>query len=166
MPEHGHLGHVDDHSAHRPPSSASVVDSGVTSTSRDAEPRTPPNRGGEGRSGYGGSVLNGRVDRPASGIVVVRLAGELDMVTASRAWELIRLGLSAGGLRTIVLDLSELSFIGSAGLSVLVDTQTHARAVDIAVRLITASACVDRALEITGLRSDFVCVSDVESALR
>lgn len=166
MPKQDQLGGVDEARARRSPSLVSAVDPGVTSTSRDAEPDMPPNRGDAGLSTHLGSVLDGRVDWSVSGVVVVHLAGELDVATASRASELIRPRLSAAGVRVLVLDLSGLSFIGSAGLSVLVDTQTRARASDIALRLITGSQCVDRALEITGLRSDFVCVPDLQSAVR
>lgn len=167
MPEQDHLSSgVDEGMARWSPSTASTVDPGVLSTSRGAEPDMPPYRGEEGLSTHHGSILDGRVDWPRSGVVVVHLAGELDLATAPRASELIRPRLSAAGVRTLVLDLSELSFIGSAGLSVLVHTQIQARAMNIALRLITGSQCVDRVLEITGLRSDFVCVPDLQSALR
>lgn len=111
-------------------------------------------------------MLNEGVDRSASSAVVVRLTGELDVTTAPRALEQIRPHLSASGLHMLVLDLSELTFIGSAGLSLLIDAQRQAHAANIAVRLVTGSQCVDRALEITGLSSEFVFAADLESALR
>jgi anti-sigma B factor antagonist len=51
----------------------------------------------------------------------------------------------------LVIDLSGVQFLGSAGLAVLVETQKSARAKDVALRLIATTRAVTRPLEVTGL---------------
>jgi len=52
----------------------------------------------------------------------------------------------------VVLDLSEVSFLGSSGLAVLVEARDQAQQGGHALRLVCSSRIVLRALEATGLR--------------
>lgn len=155
------VGVADQGSHHHPRAPGTVFEPGPRSTtpvSRQLR-RTP-------RDGTQlGSILHAGFDRPRTDSVGVRLAGELDAATAPQVWDLVRPHLSAGTLRTVVLDLSQLTFISSAGLGVLIDARTHARSANISLRLITGSRCVDRVLEVTGLSRDFACFTDVQTAL-
>jgi anti-anti-sigma factor len=56
-----------------------------------------------------------RTSWPRRDLLIVSVAGEVDLVTAPILADELR----AAGVRTLVVDLSEVSFIGAAGLSVL-----------------------------------------------
>ena len=84
----------------------------------------------------------------------VRLLGELDMSTAPRLRdELAR--LTSDGARLVTLDLSDLAFIDSTGLSTLITALKHLRQQggDLALRSPTPGT--RKVLEITGLTQVF-----------
>jgi anti-sigma B factor antagonist len=82
---------------------------------------------------------------------LIRIAGELDLATAPvLERELHR--LLSGGLVRVILDLEELEFIDSTGLSVLVGAANHSRADGDRLRIIGATGEVDRMLRLTGIR--------------
>ena len=51
----------------------------------------------------------------------------------------------------LVIDLSGVQFLGSAGLAVLVETQKSSRAREVPLSLIATTRAVTRPLEVTGL---------------
>jgi anti-sigma B factor antagonist len=90
---------------------------------------------------------------------VVSLEGELDLAAAPELREcLVR--LTEGGATDIVLDVAQLAFIDSTGLSVLVMALNRSRAVGGSTVLRHPSPSIMRLLEITGL----LAVFDVEGA--
>lgn len=84
------------------------------------------------------------------GTVTLTVVGEVDAFHAPRLRSSIASQLE-GQPRELVLDLSAVEFLGSAGLAVLVETQTLARDRDVALRLIATSRAVIRPLQTTGL---------------
>lgn len=79
--------------------------------------------------------------------VVIHAAGEVDHVTAPRlADELAKAGQETPGV-PLVLDMTGISFIASAGLAVLVEHQHRGRE----LRIVAAGSAVARAIERTGL---------------
>jgi anti-anti-sigma factor len=67
------------------------------------------------------------VERQQSdGVVRVIVRGELDMETGPRAEEELRRA-EAGGPRTLVLDLREVTFFDSTGLQLVLDADVRAR---------------------------------------
>jgi anti-anti-sigma factor len=72
--------------------------------------------------------------------VVVSLAGELDLVEAPHLMTLLDEELARKGLAVLVIDLSEVEFLGSSGLGVLANIATRAidaeRGTTAAVRLV------------------------------
>ena len=86
----------------------------------------------------------------ADGTVTLTVVGEVDAFTAPRLRPSIASQLE-GQPRELVLDLSAVEFLGSAGLAVLVETQALARDRDVALRLIATSRAVIRPLHGTGL---------------
>ena len=86
----------------------------------------------------------------ADGTVTLTVVGEVDAFTAPRLRPLIARQLE-GQPRELVLDLSAVEFLGSAGLAVLVETQALARDRDVALRLIATGRAVLRPLRSTGL---------------
>jgi len=86
--------------------------------------------------------------RDVGGVTVLVLKGELDVSTSAELErELDRLG----GRDSVVVDLRELQFIDSTGLSVLV--RAHQRAVEAgrSFALVPGSGQAQRLLELTGL---------------
>ena len=84
------------------------------------------------------------------GTVTLTVVGEVDAFTAPRLRPSIASQLE-GQPRELVLDLSAVEFLGSAGLAALVETQALARDRDVALRLIATSRAVIRPLQGTGL---------------
>ena len=96
-------------------------------------------------------------------VVVVRPTGELDMLTTPQLRSQLLAHLA--DLDHIVLDLSEVTFLSSSGLQVLVDIDIAARDRGTAVHVTGAgSRIISRPLEITGL-AEILTISDVPADL-
>ena len=84
----------------------------------------------------------------------VRLLGELDMSTAPRLRdELVR--LASGGPTVVTVDMSDLDFIDSTGLSVLITGLKRLRQQGGDLALRSPNAGTRKVLEITGLTQVF-----------
>jgi len=94
---------------------------------------------------------------------VVRLAGDLDLLTApllrDQLWPLLE---RPGGLTLV--DLNELSFLGSAGLSELAAANDTALRNGVRLVLVATSRTVLRPLEVTGLHTLFPIFESVDAA--
>ncbi len=101
---------------------------------------------------------------PRPGVVVLGVAGEIDLATAPRLESGIDLAFGPPVLR-VVLDLSRVTFLASRGLAVLLDA--HRRAAEHGVRLgvVVARAPVRRVLEISGLIAVLRCHATLAEAL-
>ena len=84
------------------------------------------------------------------GSAVVRLSGELDLSTASRAEQAL-VGELHPGSRTLVVDLRSLDFCDAAGLRAFVRARRRAQEVGAKVRLVHPNRLVRRVLEIAEL---------------
>lgn len=105
------------------------------------------------------------VDRPEPGVVVVRMAGEIDLSCVPRLTELIRQRLTAAVLRGLVLDLTEVTFCSSAGLELMLQAQTRSEQRGIAMWTVCGRGAVRRLLDLTGIESRFDCRATVDEAL-
>ena len=111
----------------------------------------------EGPRSSGPAVAPGELNVVVSGTETsyeLRLLGELDMSTAAQLRdELLR--LTSGGARHVTVDMSDLMFIDSTGLSVLITGLKRLRqdGGDMALRSPTPGT--RRVLEITGLTEVF-----------
>ncbi len=82
----------------------------------------------------------------------LRLSGDLDLATTNRVEaELKR--VEAGDARTIVIDLSNLAFINSTGVHLLVDAELRSRADANGLTLRRGSPTVQRVLQICGVET-------------
>lgn len=85
---------------------------------------------------------------------MVKVVGELDAATAPRLdKELVR--LAGGGTPRITLDLAEVTFISSPGLSVLVAGRRHLREMGGELALQSPTPMTMKVLEITGMAGVF-----------
>ncbi|MGY1744400.1 STAS domain-containing protein [Blastococcus sp. SYSU D00695] len=91
------------------------------------------------------------------GVVTVTVVGEVDTFTAPVLRSSLDTQLEQQP-RELVIDLSGVQFLGSAGLAVLVETQKSARSRDVELRLVATTRAVTRPLEVTGLIDLFTIV--------
>jgi anti-sigma B factor antagonist len=95
---------------------------------------------------------------------LLRASGEIDILSAPALRTALLPALESAEL--VILDLSEVSFLGSSGLAVLVEARDHAQqGGHHQLRLVCSSRIVLRALEATGLRDLFDIVEDLPAAL-
>jgi anti-anti-sigma factor len=91
------------------------------------------------------------VRRPRPDTAVVFVRGDVDMLTAPRLTELLVARLR-GTLRTLVVDLSEVDFLGAAGLTALLYADLLARHSGITMRVVTGgNHAAMRPLTVTGI---------------
>ena len=94
--------------------------------------------------------LSTRADR--DGGVTVSATGDIDAYTAPLLRSVLDSQLRRGRpTAPLVIDLTGVQFLGSAGLAALVETQKAANARGIDLRLIATTRAVTRVLEVTGL---------------
>jgi anti-anti-sigma factor len=99
------------------------------------------------------------------GVPVVRAVGEIDMATAGALRDCLA-GIPAE-TATVIVDLSEVTFLDSTGLSALVGSwKRFTSANDGAeLRLVVARPLIQRVLEVTGLDKVFSSFPTLEEAL-
>lgn len=111
-----------------------------------------------------GSVLQLQLSRPTTRCVLIQVRGELDAASCPRLQELVASRLSSTA-ETLVLDLSQLSFIGVAGLELLNHTRQRAASRGIELRLVTGPRCLHRALIAAEMTETWDCYPDLDHAL-
>jgi anti-sigma B factor antagonist len=94
---------------------------------------------------------------------VVHVVGEIDTLTAPVLRT--RLDEQVAAVPLLVLDLTDVTFLGSAGLAVLVAAKDEADRRRHTLRLVPGSRIVTRALEATGLLGIFDIAEGVPQAL-
>jgi anti-sigma B factor antagonist len=81
---------------------------------------------------------------------LVRIGGEVDMLTAPQLREAIAPAVAVSGA-DVVVDLDGVTFLGSNGLGVLVELHQQAEAAGAHLRLVCTNRMVSRPLILTGL---------------
>lgn len=99
------------------------------------------------------------------GGVVLRISGEIDMLTTPRLREELGKLIDAHP-KVVVLDMTTVVFFASSGLASLVEAREAAAAAGVPLRLACLSRSVRRPLQITGLVGRFETYDDVRSALK
>lgn len=116
-----------------------------------------------GDGGDVGEVIRFDVVGHGEGATVVHVVGEVDTLTAP----LLRAQLDEqiATVPLLVLDLTDVTFLGSAGLAVLVAGKDDADRRGHRLRLVCGSRIVTRALQATGLLTLFDTADGVPEAL-
>jgi anti-sigma B factor antagonist len=125
----------------------------------NAEPPVDP----ADEAGEVGEVVRFDVVTHGQDATVVHVVGEIDTLTAPVLRAQLDEHLPVVPL--LVLDLSDVTFLGSAGLAVLVAAKDDADRRGHRLRLVCGSRIVTRALEATGLLSLFDVADGVPQAL-
>ncbi len=123
----------------------------------------PVENGVAGDPGEVGEVIRFDVVGHGTDARVVHVVGEIDTLTAP----LLRgqLDEQIAAVPLLVLDLSDVTFLGSAGLAVLVAAKDDADRRGHRLRLVCGSRIVIRALQATGLLPLFDTADGVPEAL-
>jgi anti-sigma B factor antagonist len=80
---------------------------------------------------------------------VIQVSGEIDLATCPQLRNVLA-ELVDRGVRHLVIDLEQVSFLDSSGIGVLMGTLRRVRELDGSLRLTAPSAQVRRVLELTG----------------
>jgi anti-sigma B factor antagonist len=102
--------------------------------------------------------------RDDEGVPVLAVTGEIDVYTAPSLREQL-VALSQGSSTTAVVDLSDVSFVDSTGLGVLVSGLKRFREAGGDLPLVVTQPQILKVLEITGLATVFSVHSTVAAAL-
>ena len=89
------------------------------------------------------------------GQAILVLHGELDLATKSRLHEVAMAQLGVPGLATLGVDLTDITFLDSSGISVLVELRNQAQERAIDMEIVAVSPCAARVLTIVGLADSF-----------
>jgi len=98
--------------------------------------------------------------------VVVAVSGDVDVLTVPRLREELDLALAQAGTDPVVVDLTEVTFLASRGLSALVDAHRAACACGPLRIVVDHTRPVIRPLQLTGLAEVLTLFTDVEDALQ
>lgn len=96
--------------------------------------------------------------------VVLAVSGEIDLLTADEFESQLKSVLSPPN-EVVILDLSDVKFFSSAGLSVLLASAESAKSSGISFRLVTTERVVLRPLEVTGVSNFFTIFDSVDEAI-
>jgi anti-sigma B factor antagonist len=103
---------------------------------------------------------------PRDSAVVVSVRGELDLATVPVLRErLERLGEASPPPSPVVVDLSGVTFIGSAGLALLVELHNQCEERGVRLALVATGTVVPRAIQVTALDEVFSIHSSLDEAL-
>ena len=122
-----------------------------------------PPGSGDAEFGDIGEIIRFDVVDHGNGLRVLHAVGELDTLTSPLLQA--RVAEQLAEARSLVIDLSEITFLGSAGLAVLVGAKDDADARSVRLWLVPGSRIAKRALEATGLLTLFQVADDVTEAL-
>lgn len=115
----------------------------------------------QGRAGPPATPGITAADPPAaSDVTTVRLSGEIDVATGPALRERLLRVLHENPPRTLVLDLSDVSFCDAFGLGVLVGVRNHALSREVTVALAAPRPFLSRLLHITGLDRAFTLLAE------
>jgi anti-sigma B factor antagonist len=120
------------------------------------------------RPASGHQNLIGISTEDAGGVLVVTVAGEVDVYSASRLQVVLREAVDGGDRRPLIVDLASVTFFSSTGCAVLVDAfrQAQRRGRSFAVVVDRTSRPVLLTLHAAGLVGLFSTYGNVEEARR
>lgn len=104
------------------------------------------------------------VDRPRAGVALLHPSGDLDAYTAPGLRSDLH-GATEAESRLVVVDLTDVTFIDSAGLGALVGAHRRMRESGGRLRIVRPSPLVARAFELTGLDEILELCDDRDEAL-
>jgi len=105
------------------------------------------------------------IERPATGAVVLSLSGRVDSGTAPDVQDRLLPRVESAGTTPVLIDLSNLTYIASAGLRVLLMAVKRARAAGGGLHLAGPRDGVMTVLEVSGFTALFEIHDGLQEAL-
>ena len=105
-----------------------------------------------------------QLEEPVGGTALLRVSGEIDMLTSP----ILRQGIAeqlSGEQARLLIDLDGVDFLGTSGLAALVEARSAAEEHSVELWLVCTNRQVLRPLEIAGLTSLFRIAGSVAQAL-
>lgn len=109
-------------------------------------------------------VINLDVKSAGDGVLAVRVDGDVDTLTSPLLNSFLNEQFETNP-RVLVIDMTRVQFLGSAGLAALIAAREEAGRRDVKLRLVSSSHAVLRPLTATGLANEFDTYDDLEAAL-
>ncbi|MEV4314310.1 STAS domain-containing protein [Actinocrispum sp. NPDC049592] len=100
-----------------------------------------------------------------SDATIVQVAGEIDLATSDEFAQAVAQAL-AGSSSKVVVDLRDVTFMGSIGLSVLLSAHRDAEQAGRSLRVADGGAIAHRAITISGLDQVLAVFGTVDDAVR
>ncbi|MCK2245476.1 MULTISPECIES: STAS domain-containing protein [unclassified Crossiella] len=135
-----------------------VVEPHGSNATGSGAPIAPPYAEGDPEELISLEVRTGDADT-----AVVAVSGEVDMYTAPLLEDCLRTE-SVAASRRLVVDLSQVDFLDSSGLALLVQVHQQAKEQERELRVVCVEGIVKRAITSTGLDSTLALYADVTSA--
>lgn len=104
------------------------------------------------------------IDRPLHDVPVLEVVGDVDLRTAPELAEHLSHLLASTTPPVVVLDLRAVTFLGVAGLSVLVNVHLRARLQHTTLRIVANTPPVCRALTVAALHQPLVVYPQLAAA--
>ena len=101
--------------------------------------------------------------RPSGDAAIVVAEGEIDIFTAPRLQEALQEALQSG-IRRLIVDITNVSFIDSTGLSVLIDASRRLQERGARLEIVGSQANVTRVFKLTRLEDVFAFYATREEA--
>ncbi|GAA4558063.1 STAS domain-containing protein [Pseudonocardia xishanensis] len=108
-------------------------------------------------------ALGTRIERLASGVLVLWVDGEIDTLTAPTLGTALGSLLDTPGDGPVAVDLSEVGFLASSGLAVLIRAAHRAESQGRALHLVGGGRAVVRPLQVTGSDRLFTLHEDLST---
>ena len=102
--------------------------------------------------------------RPGRDVHVVAVAGEIDLFTAPEFKQRVTAPIAAG-IRHVVVDLTETTFVDSSSLGVLIGAHRRLRGRGGRLVIVCTDEAILKTFRITGLDGVFALTDSVEQAL-
>lgn len=114
-----------------------------------------------------GLPIDTAVSRAHPGTVVLEVDGEIDTLTAPRLEADLVSALDSGGAEgtSVIVDLTNVTFLASSGLAVLIYGARRATAAGRRLHVVAATRSVTRPMSVTGADTLFDTHADLDSAL-
>lgn len=98
-------------------------------------------------------------------ILIVSLSGELDHHTAKKVKELSEEAIKNKGVKNLIFDFSELSFMDSSGIGVVIGRYKLIASLGGRVAIVNASNTIDRLLTMSGIKKIITVHPSLTSAI-
>lgn len=106
-----------------------------------------------------------KLERPAEQVAVIDLAGGVDIYSAPQFKDVLLKGID-GGARRVIVDLTNVTFIDSTGLGVLVTGAKRVRSQGVSFAIVSSAPNIRGIFEITGLDRLYSMYATRTEALR